>query len=248
MNKKIISSLMLTASVAVVGVANASITGPTTINFSGMVSSSYAGKSNLAPLATGNCAGTGNNGCFVEDGVVVGIVEDTSNVTAHVHREGGAVDGSLGYHSDSSGIYVRAQDSTAFKLTSLDFLAPISVENPDSDANDVWEILGFNTALNPGLDTGNGTDYLTRSAYQTVANGFNGTLLLDPAFQNINAFWIHYKGYPQTPDDGKAFAMELDNIVLNAAVPPAAVPVPAAVWLFGSGLMGILANRRKKTA
>ena len=248
MNMKIISGLMLTASVAVVGVANASITGPTTINFSGMLSSSYAGKSNLAPLATGNCSGVGNNGCFVEDGVVVGIVDDTSNVTAHVHREGGAVDGSLGYHSDSSGIYIRAQDSTPFSLTSLDFLAPISVENPDNAANDVWEILGFNTALNLGLDTGDGTNYSSRVAYQTVANGFDGNLLLDPAFQNISAFWIHYKGYPQTPADGKAFAMELDNVVLNAAVPPAAVPVPAAVWLFGSGLMGILANRRKKAA
>jgi hypothetical protein len=260
MNKKIFSGLMLTAAVAVSGAANAAITGPTTIDFTGMRFSSVAGKANVTPQANGDCFGAGNNACYIEGGtysplgaytgggkgVVVGIVEDTSNGTAHIHREGDITAATLGYHSDSSGIYIRAQDSTAFSLTSFDFNAPIIVGvNPDTGANDVWEILGFSTALNPELGAGDGTNYATRVAYQTVANGFEGVLNLDPAFQNISAFWIHYKGYPQTPLDSKAFGMDLDNVVLNA---PAAVPVPAAVWLFGSGLMGILASRRKKAA
>ncbi len=85
----------------------------------------------------------------------------------------------LNYHSDSSGIYIRSLDSKAFSLDSMDFMAPItSDENPDSGPNDFWDILGFNTALNPGLDTGTGNceDYATCVAYQKVANGFNGTL------------------------------------------------------------------------
>ena len=247
MNKKTISSLMFTASVALSGAASAAITGPTTIDFTGLIPASLAGKANLAPIASGSCAGTGNNGCYNEDGMVVGIVEDTSNITAHVHREGSGATAALGYHSDSSGIYIRAQDSTAFSLTSMEFHADIIPgENPDTGPNDFWEILGFSTALNPGLDTGDGTNYLTRVAYQTVANGFDGILSLNSDFPNISAFWIHFNGCRQPPVAGNAFAMHLDNIVVNAV--PAAVPVPAAVWLFGSGLMGLLSYGRKKAA
>ena len=118
----------------------------------------------------------------------------------------------MGYHADSSGIYIRALNTKAFTLKSFDFRAPINANNPGTGANDFWEILGFDRAINPGLGNGDGTNYANRVAYQTVPNGFNGNLLLNPSFQNISAFWIHYNGYPQTPNDGKAFAMTLDNI------------------------------------
>ena len=36
----------------------------------------------------------------------------------------------------------------------MKFNAAIGVENPDTGSNDFWEILGFNTALNPDLDSG----------------------------------------------------------------------------------------------
>ena len=190
-----------------------------TIDFNtGMTSASYAGFANNAPIADGHCAGSGPNGCYEQNGMVVGIVKDTSNPIAHLHRVPGA-DKALSYHSDSSGIYIRSLDSKAFSLDSMDFKAPISANNPDSGVNDYWEILGFNTALNPGLDTGDGTNYATRVAYQTVANGFNGTLLLNSGFSNINAAWIHYKGYPQTPTDGKDFSMALDNVKVSPAAP-----------------------------
>jgi len=39
--------------------------------------------------------------------------------------------------------------------------------------------------------------------------------------------------------------LQLDNIVVDASVAP--VPVPAAIWLFASGLIGLL-GRRKQTA
>ena len=254
MVKKSLSSLLLTASVAVNGIASAGITAPTTIDFTGMGFSSFSGKGNIAPVAGGNCPGTGGNGCYIEDGVVTGIIDDPSNVTAHVHRNGTISAAALGYHSDAPGIYIRAQDSTAFRLSSLDFHAPISVENPGNGVNDVWEILGFSTALNPGLDAGDGTNYPTRVAYQTVANGFNGILTLNSAFQNISALWIHYKGYTRTPIDGKTFGMEIDNLALNAPVvntaTSARVPVPAvAAWLLGACLMSLMTVvGRKKPA
>ncbi len=197
------------------------IAGPAIIDFNtGMNLSSYAGFANNAPIADGKCAGSGSSDCFYQNGMVVGIVQDSSNPIAHLHRAGTAENRMLQYHSDSSGIYIRSQDSKAFSLDSMDFMAPISAENPDKGPNDFWDILGFNTALNPKLDTGTGNcvDYATCVAYQKVANGFNGTLLLDPGFNNINAVWIHYHGYPQTPADGKEFSMGLDNVRVSPVV------------------------------
>lgn len=229
----------------------------------GMTQSAYAGFANVAPQAGGLTAGTNAAGAYYEDGFVVGIVEDTSNNIAHVHRGGTTNDRNVMYHSDSSGLYIRALDSSAFNLTSLNFDALASDENPFATGtylsestgesvtsvagdNDYWEILGYASALNPTLDTdANSGAYIAR---QIVTNGFNGVLTLDSAFHNIGAFWIHYAGYQQTPSDGMQFAMSLDNVIVNAAaVPPvAAVPVPAALWMFLSGMMGLLAFGKKK--
>jgi hypothetical protein len=235
---------------------------PAVIDFTSLTRNAD-GRPNLAPAPdTGRCQGVGV--CYEEDGFIIGVVENGG--IEHLH----AVTGKLSYHADSTGIYVRAKDSSAFSLDSLDLFAPIKNDNPiyggdtptfqtrldgngnpildDNgepmlfvtppvsylpsdigllDAYEYWEILGFNTALNPDLAaTGNnGTDYSTRIAYQTVANGFSGTVALNADFQNINAFWIHYHGYPQAPINDKDFAMQLDNIVVSAPV-----PLPAAVW------------------
>lgn len=270
---------MLFAAVAVSGTANAAITTETILNFNkgeaatpqvastagnlGMTQSAYAGFANVAPQSGGLTAGTNAAGAYYEDGLVVGIVQDTSNNIAHVHRGGTVNDRNVMYHSDSSGLYIRALDSSAFSLTSLNFDAVASDENPYATgtyisqssgesvtsvagANDYWEILGYASALNPTLDTdANSGAWIAR---QTLTNGFNGLVTLSSAFENIGAFWIHYAGYQQTPVDGMQFAMSLDNVIVNAAVVPpvAAVPVPAALWMFLSGIMGLLAFGKKK--
>ena len=249
-NMKWLGSALFVALASSASNAGASIASGETITFQGMGTlQMIAGKANLVPAAGGNCPDAGSAGCYYEGSFAVGLVNDTSNLFSHLHKPPGV--GQLQYHSDSNGVYIRALDSSPFSLTSMDFHAPIDGENPGSGANDYWEILGFNTALNdgssqqnPNLDTGDGTDYSSRVAYQTVANGFAGNLQLNSGFQNINAFWIHYAGYPQTPDDGKQFAMSLDNVVLNA--PTTQVPIPAAVWLFGSAVAGLVAFGRRK--
>lgn len=262
MKKKLINGLLFGALAGMSQVGSAAVTGPTTINFSpGMNDSFYSGFANIAPGEDGICAG---NACFYEDGMAVGIVKDTSNDDAHIHRVGSAGNRKMGYHSDSSGIYIRAQDSSAFSLTSLNLSALASDENPDANGvyesededgnpievegvagpNDFWEILGYSSALNDGLDVA--ADSGAWVAKKTVTNGYNGVLEFndDVAWLNISAIWIHYHGYQQTPADSKQFGMSLDNVVVDAAV----VPVPAAVWLFGTGLMGLLsaAGRKKR--
>ncbi len=93
-----------------------------TIDFNtGMQYSAYAGHANVAPVAGGNTPGTGFSGAYYEEGMVVGIVKDTSNPIAHVHRGGSTADRNIMYHSDSSGLYIRAQDSSAFSLNSIGF-------------------------------------------------------------------------------------------------------------------------------
>lgn len=194
------------------------IAGDINIQFSGMRFSSYAGAANVAPEANGNCPGTGSAGCYYENGMAFGIVSDATNPIAHLHRTGSAASAQLTYHADSSGIYVRAQNNVAFALNSLLFDASATT---NTGANDYWNILGFNTAANPNLGTNQNPS--TKVASQTVPANFNGSLQLNPGFQNVNAFWIYYNGYPQTPSDGKEFSVNVDNISLSAVKPTTTV-------------------------
>jgi len=210
----------------------------------GALASAVFGHANLALGVNGVCAGPSN--CYHEDDFVIGVVNDPNDEGAHVHRAGSATNRKLSYHSDSTGIYVRALDGHEFALISLDFSAPINeASNPGDGPDDLWEILGFNTAVNPDLAAGDGTNYDTRVAYQTVANGFDGLLTLDASFHNINAFWIHYKGFPAVPNPAPDFELVVDNIRLGPAVEP--VPVPAAVWMLGSGVAALGALRRRRS-
>jgi hypothetical protein len=243
---KTIAGLMFSAMSLAAGTASAAIVDNVTIDFEDMSFAAYYGKANIAPEADGTCPGAGSAGCYLSAGVAIGTVSNP-DPNAHLHRYDGDDSTLLQYHPDSPGIYVRAQDSTSFSLKSLEFYAPIKNANPGTGPDDVWEIIGFNTALNPDVSSGDGTNYDTVVAYHTVANGFQGVVELDSSFANIDAFWIHYKGYPIVPEDGKRFDLRIDNLVLGAAAaPPAAVPVPAAVWLFGTGLMGLVSLGRKK--
>jgi hypothetical protein len=206
------------------------LAGPVTVDFQGMTFATYSGAANVASLADGSCPGNAALGCYLEDGMAIGIVADSSNPVAHLHRAGPAANRSLSYHADSSGIYVRALDGSVFNLDALQFTAPLSGANPDAGADDVWEILGFDAAINPALDTGDGVNYPARVALQTVANGFNGLLNLAPGFQNISSFWIHYRGYPQTPSDGKDFEVRIDNVQLSGVTATTAETPAQVAW------------------
>lgn len=240
-----IGALLIAGMASVSGTASAATT-TTTINFDGMNQAAYGGHANIS--STGACAD-----CYVESGFVLGVVSDI-NPTNHLHQELNdiAADGvtplyEVAYHNDSSGIYMRAVDGSAFSLQQMSFSAPWGIAAGNARAGS-WEILGFSQAANPNLASGDGTNYATRVAYQTVSststNNFSGTLTLNSGFQDISAFWIHFIGEPDSfVTAGFPYKMRLDNVVIQQT---SAVPVPAAVWMFGSGLLGLLSFGRKK--
>ncbi|OHX34070.1 MULTISPECIES: hypothetical protein [unclassified Methylomonas] len=210
-----------------------------------------------------------------ENVIVAGTVRDEADSGAHVHQEVDDLDASnlkIHYHADSGGLYVRMRDKSAFSLLSINLEAPEGTGNPDPNA--YWEILGFSDAINPSLTAGDGTNYANRVAYQTLPSTFDWSdpsspLLLNDDFSNISAFWIHFGGWGKVPYDPDAvyddegllvsdgplttpvFNLYIDNITMAAAGtvnPPSNVPVPGAVWLFGSGLLGLLSYRRNNVS
>ena len=93
---------------------------------------------------------------------------------------------------------------------------------------------GADSNLNPDgsgniVQTLNGTDL----SFCPICQAFTGTLV---SVGNVGSAWTPFDGTPYTE-------------VYNVAITPSAIPVPAAVWLFGSGLLGLVGvARRRKSA
>ena len=99
-------------------------------------------------------------------------------------------------------------------------------------ATGVYE--GFTSGADSNVDPTTGATSITLTGTNLVAtaNGFTGTLV---SVGNVGAAWGSFDGTPYT---------EVYNVTVSA------VPVPAAVWLFGSGLVGLagIARRRRQSA
>lgn len=94
-------------------------------------------------------------------------------------------------------------------------------------AKDIGKTFNVSARLNTWAGNGGEND----SAFDHVSNGFNGT----PQAGYAYADFFNTATFGITSGAGS---------VISAAAP---VPVPAAVWLFGSALMGLVGLRRKKT-
>lgn len=255
---------LLAAGAMFAGEASAALTGAQTANvtFSSMGATVF-GKANTSDLTS----------TYQENGAVVGIVADPTDLTdAHLHRIITGSDRDLQYHTDSTGIYVRLQDQTSFSLQGFDYDLSHAQAGGNYKIYGFQNAIN-DPLLGTGTADPNAASYYLDDAdpeggliphiaeYTLPNNGTIGNLSLsqlaaaDADWGNISAFWITFEGFNNSPNTHYAFTdapafpawdFRIDNIVLGAAVAPAAVPVPGAVWLFGTGLAGLLANRRKK--
>lgn len=215
------TSALTTAIAVLLGVAGT--TQAATVTFQS-VSTAVYGKANQPGSGNGGC---NSQSCYVENGIVVGVVKDPTDDanTGHLHRQGPTSDREIQYHPDAPGMYVRLASNGSFSLQSLD----INVESPSPEGEGgKFVIYGYNTSTpnnNPLLlkttpflggatpsGTVNGIPYYnstwvggTPVAYYEFpnTNGPETTVNLGdelPAeFGNITAFWLHYYGFPYTP-------------------------------------------------
>lgn len=139
----------------------------------------------------------------------------------------------------------------------------------EPSANTTMFFLDSNSAIlnfSAGFDTGFSFFYSSLDASSVnVYDGLNGTgnllasLVLvgqhsdncsgDPTgdYCNWTAVGVDFVGTAKSIDfSGTANYVGFDNITFGSST-PSAVPIPAAAWLFGSGLMGLFGLSRRKT-
>jgi hypothetical protein len=110
-----------------------------------------------------------------------------------------------------------------------------------------------------GLDVFGGQDVFGTTAFVTFGDSSTANFAI-PDISSGNLFWgltdsllissIHFgllDGASNTSDSIQRMAM--DNLTIGSMNPVSAVPVPAAVWLFGTALIGFVGmSRRRKVA
>jgi len=180
--------------------------------------------------------------------IITSYSQDTYTGTAGgdfaLQANGGSLAGFSGFISDSGDVtLVLDRQGYPNFFTYLDG----SVWNVDNSATISGQgdsVSGSLDALTSGTDSAwtpgaPGTPVNTVSGSALVAAGagmWTGTIVNSG---NVGAAWGAFDGTPYT---------EKFNITVNGVAAVSAVPVPAAVWLFGSGLLGLVGVARRKRA
>ena len=137
-------------------------------------------------------------------------------------------------------------------FSNLLFNAPIIVDfvNP-TDGISPGVVNGMVSAV--WGDGGGDTDFLRLRAFDGVGDILGTVLSSGSTWNNISfsGIGIHQLIFDQAP--GAPFSSDtfLDSLTfdLPTAAPPSAVPVPAAAWLFGTALIGLVGfSKRRKAA
>ncbi len=191
---------------------------------------------------TGNTTFTGTFDWDAATNILSGL-QGTMNATMYPNANMGAVpDYNLTYQLASS-----------YDATTGDVVATVFKEN----STDVFFGGGYDSGDTLKLGALNGLDGFTpnQNTYFTLA--FNADTMLGNLDQMVygDCAPTGLMGPMMTGDlcmTGHSIALvgyagTMDGVPLSLSITPSAVPVPAAVWLFGSGLMGLIgiARRRK---
>lgn len=146
------------------------------------------------------------------------------------------------------------------------------VGDPNSQQGGLFFLSGVETFMNvaAGFDTGFSFFYsaINQTGSISVYDGLNGTGTLlatldlglttstcdysvyDADFCPFVATGIAFSGTAKSVSfAGVADQIVFDDVTFGSETPGPVIPIPAAVWLFGSGLIGLVGMaRRKKTA
>ena len=197
---------------------------------------------------------TGNN-VMIQDGSVIWAMGDGSTIS--VDELYGNADPILGFGigASTAGVggstfsftfnlpialegTIFANSSVSYSLSSLsDAGAQVApVGSNIVTALEVDTSVGGKDTLNKGVDVGDtffflgGPDIQSSSTF-TASNSFTGDLAYDLMIVKID------------------FSLSADSTVgISGFVQQVVVPIPAAVWLFGSGLLGLVGIARRKKA
>lgn len=164
----------------------------------------------------------------------------TSGVT---QNSGGTFDGHIGlaelWSGSSIGNYLapgRDLSNSSFSVDMVSFDSTNSYFRfllEDSDGTEAWS---QDFTLTQNMDT----FMVNVLDINTLLPGTGGDGVFD--ITDVTEFGFDLFDLPGTTVNGWEY--DVDNIVLNTS----AVPVPAALWLFGSGLMGLIGIARRKKA
>jgi len=187
---------------------------------------------------------------------------------SHIHVNGGDGNPSTPttpfIHGDVDGVFIDGSGShERFSLQSMDVLNAVLQSDGVSHPNATVTVRGFLGGINnmmTGTTEADGVTMLyaggNKVAETTIANDFTGPvnfLALDANFSEVDYvefFFTDFYRIKAAPLGDTVLEFDFDNIVVGDVIstpPPATVPVPAAVWLFGTGLIGLTSlNNRKK--
>lgn len=106
------------------------------------------------------------------------------------------------------------------------------------NASDYAWFIGANASVSGG----NGSIFeLINPVFGVNANGL---MTLEADYKWGDSDWSNFFGFTLEPDNA---AKVLGHISLNPSLQTAPVPLPSAVWLFGSVLLGLVGFRRRKS-
>lgn len=165
----------------------------------------------------------------------VGSVMESSNVNVVITTHQGVTLGNLGLQ-ERGDYSLSGDDSTVEldgELRAFDINNPLTVEDSSfiTSSSDLTINDGklHNWVGTAGIDLGTPLWANTTSINMTLENVLTATT----------------DDFPSKAFIDKKFAGI--GITVGGSVPPSSVPVPAAAWLFGSGLLGLIGVARRKT-